>query len=284
VRSACLLAGLLWGATAVLNAQAPAIDPARTVENGASFVQGQPVAPGSLVSIFGSNFASSFALFDSIPLSNRLNNVSVTFNNIPAPMVAVVPKSFNPALTSDQLNVQLPWDVLPAGAQTGTAQVVVTANGVASAPVTIPVISAAPGLFDIGTDSTGVHRPSAYNGADGTLPMPPGVVFPGFQSRPAKIGDPQALVIFATGLGPVTVTPPNGAPPPTISTTVTVPTVLVGGVPAQVIFSGLSPQYPFFNQLNVILQPGTPTGNAVPLQIQMNGITTSDQLKIAVSN
>jgi hypothetical protein len=29
---------------------------------------------------------------------------------------------------------------------------------------------------------------------------------------------------------------------------------------------------------------GTPTGNAVPIQVQMNGVTTTDQLKIAVTN
>ncbi|HLK49930.1 MAG TPA: hypothetical protein VKT49_17425, partial [Bryobacteraceae bacterium] len=106
-------------------------------------------------------------------------------------------------------------------------------------------------------------------------------------SRPAMIGDPAGIVLFATGLGPVTNQPDNGAPGldvPPYSTTMQAPAVSIGGVPAQVVFSGLSPQFPGVYQLNVIVQPGTPTGSAVPVQISLNGITTSDQLKIAISN
>ena len=50
------------------------------------------------------------------------------------------------------------------------------------------------------------------------------------------------------------------------------------------VFSGLT-QYPSIYQINVKLDPGTPTGSAVPIQIQFSGGTpTTDQLKIAVSN
>ena len=61
------------------------------------------------------------------------------------------------------------------------------------------------------------------------------------------------------------------------------PTVLVGGVAANVFFAGMSPYVGVF-QLNIIIQPGTPTGDKVSLQIQMNGITTTNQVTIAVSN
>jgi uncharacterized protein (TIGR03437 family) len=37
-------------------------------------------------------------------------------------------------------------------------------------------------------------------------------------------------------------------------------------------------------QINIIIAPGTPTGDAVPLQIQMNGVTSTNKATIAVSN
>jgi uncharacterized protein (TIGR03437 family) len=103
------------------------------------------------------------------------------------------------------------------------------------------------------------------------------------------VNDPNTLVLLATGLGAVTFTPPNGSPPVqngqfVESDTVTKPVVTVGGVPAQVVFSGLSPQFPSLYQINIILAPGTPTGNAVPVIIQMNGQSSRSDLMIAVSN
>ena len=49
-------------------------------------------------------------------------------------------------------------------------------------------------------------------------------------------------------------------------------------------WAGLT-QYPSIYQVNVKLDAATPTGDAVPLQIQMGGgALTTDQLKIAVTN
>lgn len=269
MRSAFLGAVLAVGGVVLVHAQAPVIDPAKKVENGASFIQGQPIAPGSFVAVFGSNFGSGLTLFSTVPLSNSLAGASVTFNGIPAPMVGV---------TSGQINAQAPWE-LPT---TGNAQVVVTTSAGPSAPVSVPLTTAAPGLFFIFTDSTGVNRPGAYNNVDGSLPLPTTIQLPGYTSRPSKPGE--VLVLFCTGLGPVTNQPADGAAGlanDPFSKTVALPTVLVGGVSANVLFSGLSPQYPSFYQIAVTV-PNVPAGDAVPLQIQMNGITTTDQLKIAI--
>ena len=268
---------VFFGVTASY-AQAPAIDPTKKVENAASFIQDQPVSPGSFVAIFGTNFASQTQIFDSEPLSTSMLGTSVTFNGIPAPIIAV---------SSAQINAQIPSTVLPAGAQTGTAQVVVTTAAGPSTPVTIPLTSIAPGLFNITTptDPTGVARPSAYNNSDGSLPLPPAVVLGSYKSRPSKPGE--VLIIFATGLGPVNNPPPDGSPGlgrDPFSTTIATPTVMVGGIPAQVIFSGLSPQFASLYQIAITIPASAPAGDAVPLQIQMNGITTTDQLRIAISN
>jgi uncharacterized protein (TIGR03437 family) len=71
--------------------------------------------------------------------------------------------------------------------------------------------------------------------------------------------------------------------PDQIRNTLTQPTVLIGGVAAQVTYSGLSPQFVGVNQINVTIPAGTPTGNSVPLQIQVNGDTNSNVVTIAVS-
>jgi uncharacterized protein (TIGR03437 family) len=66
--------------------------------------------------------------------------------------------------------------------------------------------------------------------------------------------------------------------------TVMMTSVLIGGREAQVLFSGLSPQFPGVYQLNVVVAPETPTGNAVPIQLRIGGLTSTDRVTIAVSN
>jgi uncharacterized protein (TIGR03437 family) len=65
-------------------------------------------------------------------------------------------------------------------------------------------------------------------------------------------------------------------------TTIAHPTVLVGGVPAHVTFSGLSPQFVGIDQINIVVPQGAASGDAVPLQIRLGGITTSDQVTMAI--
>ncbi len=263
---------LILAFAAMAFAQTPAVAPGGVL-NAASFALNQPVAPGSLVSIFGTNLASKLAEADTIPLSTSLGNVTVTFNNIQAPLLFV---SHDP-VNGDQINAQLPYAV-----PTGTAQVVVTSGGTPSVPANLNVTSAAPGIFAV---NFGVGQAIAYGNTDGQMAAAPGSI-PGLTTHPAKIGDPQTLVILATGLGAVNppVTTGSAVTDGQLHQTVVNPTVLVGGVEAQLVFSGIQPQFPGVYQLNIIIAPGTPTGNAIPLQLVMNGITTTDLVTIAVSD
>ena len=65
--------------------------------------------------------------------------------------------------------------------------------------------------------------------------------------------------------------------------TATMPQVTVGGVPAQVVFAGMTPQFVGVYQVNIVIAAGTPTGNAIPLRISMNGVTSRDDVTIAVT-
>jgi len=227
--------------------------------NGASFdkTPGAPVAPGSLVSIFGTNLAAALALNDTVPLSMQLANVNVTFNGIPAGLDGVFPGS------PDQINAQVPWNVLPVGANTGTATVVVN-TGTASATQLVN-IGVAPGIFSF---PPGAGYAIAIN-ADGSLAAPVQAI-PGIATHPAKVGD--VLIVYATGLGPVDSPIDNGANSlDKLRNTLITPTVLIAGQPAPVLFSGLTPQFPGVNQLNVQVPSGASSPNPVPIQIQING-------------
>lgn len=288
--AASLAAILVLAGSASLFAQTPTIDPSRAGLNSASFSTGA-VAPGSLVSIFGTNFASDNTLASSIPLSVSLANVTVTFNGIQAPISGV----FHDATNGDQINVQVPWEVMPVSAPT-TAQVVVTRNNVASTAQPVQLATAGPGIFAITLSNgavvgSGVGQAIAYGNTDGQIAAPAGAIT-GLTTHPAKINDPNTLVILATGLGPVDTTVKDGDVPSVItSQTLTKPTVTVGGVAAQVVFSGMvgrdstGKAFGFVGvyQLNIIIAPGTPTGDAVPLVVSLNGASSQSKVTIAVS-
>jgi uncharacterized protein (TIGR03437 family) len=264
-------------------AQAPVVNAGGVVNNGSYAAQG--VAPGSIVAIFGSNLAAAVAISDTIPLSTSLGTVtSVTFNNVPAPLYFVGPT---------QLDAQLPYESLEGTNTSGTVNIVVTTNTGSSAAQTVNVIQTLPGIFTVNQRGTG--QAIATDNADAALAAPVGSI-PGATSHPFSIGtqgqNGHALVIWCTGLGAVTPPIADGANSyvngvPTLRHSVVQPpelVVLVGGVPAQVLFSGLAPGFVSEFQIDVLLGPGTPTGNAVPVQIQVNGLTTSSNVTVAVSN
>ncbi len=237
------------------------------VANGASFLD-QPVASGSLVTLFGNDLAAAQVPAGVIPLPTTLSDASVTFNGIPAPLLLV---------SQHQINAQLPWDVLAAGETSGMAQVVVTRNGVASPPFQFPVAEFGPGIFSL---QSGMGQAAAIN-PDGTLAGPAGSVS-GVALHPAKPGD--TIVVFATGLGAVTPPIDNGAAPGSVlRNAATMPTILVGGVAAQVAFAGLSPQFVGVNQINVVV-PIVPKAGVVPLQIKDGDVISTDKVTIAVTN
>ncbi len=248
-----------------LHGQTPAVS-AGGIINGASFATNQGVAIGSTVSIFGTDLAAGITQNDTVPLSMSLaDDVTVTVNNIPAGLYFVSP---------GQINAQIPWNTLPEGVLSGTAQLIVTRNGVPSAPQTVNIVPAAPGIFYL-PDNGGWAI--AFN-TDGAVAAPVNSI-PGINAHPAKAGD--VLAILATGMGQVDSPIANAAASgDKIRNTLIVPMVLVNGVSASVQFHGLSPQFPGLNQINFEV-PSGPSGT-VPLQLQANGITSTDQVKIAL--
>jgi uncharacterized protein (TIGR03437 family) len=260
----------------------PVVFTGGVVNSGSYSAQG--VAPGSIVSIFGTNLATTITQPETIPLSTTWSDVmSVTFNKIDAGLYFV---------GSGQINAQLPFDVLPSGQTSGTVNIVVTRTSGASAPQSVTVVPASPGIFTATGD--GLGQAIATDSVDNVIAAPAGSIA-GLTTHPfslASISSKHAVVIWCTGLGAVT--PPSGSPPlgnyvpgaPVNNqfwNTALTPTVLIGGVAATPVYSILSPQFVSEYQIGVVPATGTPTGNAVTLQIQIGGVTTSDKVTIAVA-
>jgi uncharacterized protein (TIGR03437 family) len=237
------------------------------VANAASLERSTGVAPGSMVSIFGTSLASGLARLDTVPLSTTIGDVSVTINGIAAPLQFV---------SENMIAAQVPWGVLPDPTVAGTASVVVTRLGTPSPTVTIPIVPAAPAVYRVHSWTT---QAMALN-ADGTLTAAPGTI-EGLQSHPANVGD--AVLVYANGLGAVTPGIASGANSQDVTRIAqATPTVLIQGQPAQVTFAGLSPKIPGLNLLNVVVPAGITSSDAAPVQIQIGNITTTAQITIAV--
>jgi len=263
---------LLLSAAGLGLAQSP-VFPANGVVNAASDTS--PIAPGSLFTIFGTGLASTVGKADSVPLSTALAGVTVEFiqngTQLPnAPMLFTQPDVPAQGISS-QINAQVPWEVDPSQ----PVQIQVSVNGVVSQSVTIQVGSVGPGVYASNGNAIAVNT-------DGTLAWAPGTV-PSLTTHGAKAGD--VLVVYASGLGPVgPTTPADGANSvDQLRRTTAMPIVTIGGVQAVVQFSGLSPQFVGVNQLNIKVPQGVTPGNAVPLQIEMGGITTANNTVIAIT-
>ena len=266
-RNAAVFLFVLLPSTKIGFAQSGPTVAAGGVLNAASFTKGQPVTLGSFVAIFGSGFGSG-GVTSTLPWPTSLGGTSVTMNGIAAPLYAV---------TDTQINAQVPFETL-AGQTSGPVNVVVQRGGQNSPPVSFQVVPFAPGIFSIAGNGLGLAN--AIN-PDGALAAPSGSV-PPYAAHPATPGG--VIIVLATGLGAVDTPLGSGqASTDALRRTTTIPTVLVGGIPAQVAFSGLSPQFPAVNQLNITLPPGVATGASVPLQLSVGGITTSAQLNIAIA-
>ena len=266
---ACRLAGLFLIVVVAgpLAAQTPNL-PENAIVNAASFAAGVPTAPGSIVSIFGTNFASQLQIASSVPLSTSLGGVSVTFNGS-----AAAPLFF---VSSAQVNAQLPF-----GLTGSTATVVVRNTAGQSATRTIQIAPFSPAIFTTSGAGTGqgwvlfALEPTVVAGT-----APPGS---GLGSRAARAGD--FLTIYCNGLGAVSPPVPDGQAAPLsepFSRTTTTPVVTIGGVSATVLFSGPVPGLVGLFQINVQVLPGVPTGNAVPIRISMGGVTSTDQVTMGV--
>jgi uncharacterized protein (TIGR03437 family) len=220
------------------------------VVNNASFAPNPvPVAPGSIAAVFGANLndgsSVQFSSYGSDgKLVTTLGGASVTINNIPAAMFYSFP---------GQLGVQIPFEL--AGQTTGT--IVVTVGGQSSITRTIFLDALAPGIFTVNQQGTGI--PAVLH-QDGITPVT--------AQNPAHPSE--VVVFFATGLGAVTPALATGEKSAG-NRTVTLPIVMIDGVPAVIDFSGAAPDFVGLNQINLHIPASTRTASNIPVVVTIGG-------------
>ena len=239
--------------------------------NNASFAPGtNPLAPGTIAAIFGANLNNGSQVLNSAfgidgKLLTTLGGASVKFNGISAPLYYSLP---------GQLAVQVPEEL----AGSTSALVEVTVGGVTSAPQTVPLGPSSPGIFTIPSGGTGQGIILISNTVFFAAPQNS---IPGVQARPVSRGE--YITIYCTGLGAVANPPGTGrrASASPLSTTIETPQVTIGGIPAAVVFSGLTPDLVGLYQVNAQIPAASATGNAIPLVLTIAG-RQSNTVTIAV--
>jgi len=226
----------------------PSLNTGGTVNN-ATFAANTPVAPGSLVSIFGTGLSDANQTASGVPLPTALGTTALTLAGVPVPLIHAFPL---------QVDAQIPWEL--AG-QT-QAQLTIVTDDLSGNTVSVPLAPFSPGLYP------GI----LINGTTG-------LAVPG---NPAKRGV-DYVNIFATGLGPVTNQPATGAPAPVspLAQTTNTVTVTIGGASVKATFAGLAPGFVGLYQVNVLVPANAPTGNAIPVSLSVGG-AGSNQVTMAV--
>jgi uncharacterized protein (TIGR03437 family) len=204
------------------------------------------VSPGSLLDIYGANLAASpvSAPANSAVLPSILGNVQALINGIPAPLLYA---------NSNLIIAQVPSSVL-----LGAASVVVLSGGAASEAASITVQQAAPSILIYGTNRAVVENQDYSVNSS---------------ANPAESGSYAS--VYLMGSGPVAPTLDDGtlagASPLSKETLTT--TVIVGGMPAQVLFAGMTPGLVGLVQVDFQV-PNLPPGD-YPIQVSI-GTTQSN--------
>jgi uncharacterized protein (TIGR03437 family) len=207
------------------------------------------IAPGQLLAIYGANLGPDQLTYTTVAgnrIATSVAGTRVLIGGIPAPLLYV---------RQDQVGAVVPFAV----GQLRETTVVVEAAGQASEPVSVPVISAAPGIFAAG-------NACACQGANGPISA----------SNAAARGS--IVTLYATGLGQ---TLPFGAdgllvfdeplPRPILPVS-----VLVGGVAAEILYAGIAPGFVGVMQINIRIPSAAEAGANVPLQIVQVNPATGD--------
>ena len=220
----------------------------------------QPISPGEIVILSGAGLGPAnlaVATPQNGVFGTQLAGTAVTINGKAAPLIytsssvvaAIVPYSVY-GLTSTQISVSYQ--------NRGTT------------PLTVPVAQTAPGVFT--SNATGTGQAAALN-QDLSLNS---------ASKPAPMGS--VIVLYTTGEGQ---TSPGGIDGQVAVSSFPYPVqsvnVIIGGQSAVVNYAGAAPQLVAgVMQINAQIPTGIVPGSAVPVQVQIGGLT-SPTVTIAVA-
>ncbi len=226
---------------------------------GGSATGTSPFAAGQLVSIYGSQIGpgtgTGLELGPGEVVTTSNSGTQVLFDGTPAPIIYT---------SAGQVNTVIPCAV--AG-HTST-QMVVAYMGAQSAPLTVPLGPAAPGIFT--ADGSGQGQAAALN-QDNSFNSP---------SNPAPRGS--IVTFYATGVGPTSPCA-DGQVYERNFPTLTLPVIVgVGSSGAQVLYSGQAPDLVSgVAQFNIVI-PSDATTGVVPLTVVVGAVFSKPGVTIAV--
>ena len=214
---------------------------------------GSDIAPGSLISIYGSQLASSSetASTASGPLPTELGSVTASVDGVAIPLMYVSP---------GQLTAQLPFGIAP-----GAITLMTALHGTPTSAAMFTVSATAPEVFRIsGTQGLAVNQDQTVNGP--AAPAPAGSV----------------ITVYFTGQAAVDNALPTGvaAPASPLARPIAAVTITLDGQPATVPFVGLTPGLVGVSQANVqipdvaagdhslVVQVGDGISQAVTITVQ----------------
>jgi uncharacterized protein (TIGR03437 family) len=223
---------------------------ANGVVDAASYQVGKGLAPGSYITIFGTALSDATQDLSTNFLPFSMSGVSVSFQSPdgaqgwPGRLWYVSPS---------QINVQIPWELEGLT----SAQLTVNVADV-SVPYTIPISPYLPAMFVYG-DHLAIAQDQNYQLVTASNPAQPG----------------QYIIIYANGLGAVDHPPLSGEATPSqqLASTLVKPTVTIGGLAADVLFSGLTPGSIGLYQIDVQVPANAPPG-LQPVVITQNGVSS----------
>ena len=229
----------------------------------ASAATGLPgaVAPGEILTIFGRNLGPAPGIETTVVggfVPTQLSETQISFDNIVAPVLYV---------SDGQINTIVPYSI--AG-RTST-RIVITYKRAASAPITLSVADAAPGIFTIDSSGQG-----AILNEDGSVNGP---------ATPAPKG--RVVVLFGTGEGATTPFGADGRIIPAdiaqLKRPVLPVTVTIGGVPAEVQYAGSAPgMVSGMLQVNVVVPDDAPSGTGVPVVVSVGSFQSQGTAVMAI--
>jgi uncharacterized protein (TIGR03437 family) len=219
----------------------------------------------SWVSIYGKYLADGTYLWNN-DFPTNLGTVTVSIDKKPAYLWFVSPT---------QINLQVPEDTT-----TGVVNVAVnTPLGIATSTVTLAQYAPSFSLLGDGKHVAGVILTPDGNGAyaGGTYDLVGPLNTFSFNTRPVQQGE--TLILYGVGFGPTTPHVPAGQAFTGITSTNNPVTITIGGVLANVSFSGITEAGLY--QFNLTVPPSTGQGDQ-PLQATVNGIQTPGGPVVAV--
>jgi uncharacterized protein (TIGR03437 family) len=273
----------LTGVTAPAGAASPTFQAAfpvptvTTVANAASNIGfNSPIAQGGIFILKGSGLGPDTISVASTPFqSTTLSNTSVA--------VTVGSTTVNALMyytSAGQVAA-----LLPSNTPTGAGNFVVSYNGQNSAPIQHSVVASNIGIFTI--DSSG-QGPGIVTYADYSLVSAvKGAVCGGPNTACGAANPGDTLILWATGLGPVTGNEAAGAGLGVAQSSVPL-TLYLGGVQVPVIYQGRSGCCVGEDQIVFTVPNNVPTGCAVPLVIQIgttaNTVSNTTVIPIATGS